>query len=151
MCENGYVYTNFAPDVRYVIDGKISNITIVVDKMLYGMGHDFGRLEVCEKKAIECYSLGYMGVRYIPLGAKAGDYYKEGEFEFYVKNRFDLNVFGKTYNVVRIDVKKLGSYSNSYFYNDKLGVIAIIVQNFDSKNIPESIYFLKGEVGLFAK
>lgn len=145
------LYINFAPDSRYSADGHDSRISFDLENGLYGYGHDYGKLSPCEAGSSRCIAFDFMALYELPDDAAANAEYTEGSYRFSVAREVDLSLLGWQRTVLRVDVSKDGKRSNSYLIDPQLGVVAIIVQNFGNEEIPESIYFLKGPAGVFAK
>jgi len=145
------LYVNFAPDIRYSANGQDSIISFELEKMLYGYGHDYGKLVPCVNGSTKCISLDFMALYDLPDDAAVGSEYVVGSYRFKVVRTIELSIVGCQRTAYRVDVMKDGQHSNSYLADPKLGVIAIITPNFGNKNIPESIFFLQGRAGVFKK
>lgn len=145
------LYINFAPDTRYSVDGYDSRISVDLEKGLYGYGHDYGKLTPCTDGSKGCITFDFMALYELPGDAAVGAEYAAGKHKFSVVRKVELSLLGSQRSVLRVDVAKDGKRSNSYLIDPQLGVVAIIVPNFGNKEIPESIFFLKGGAGLFAK
>lgn len=145
------LYVNSAPDMRYSVNGRDSRISFDLEKHLYGYGHDYGKLDPCADGSKGCITFDFMALYELPEGAATGDKYAAGQHRFNVAATVDLSLLGSHRNVFRVDVTKDGKRSNSYLFDHQLGVVAIIVPNFGDKEIPESIFFLQGSAGVFAK
>lgn len=145
------LYINHAPDVRYSVDGFDSRIAFDVEGSLFGYGNNYGNIIACEKNSTVCVSFDFMALYKLPEDAPVGSEYFEGDYGFKISRKSELYLLGVKYEVFRVDVAKNGKHANSYLWNAGRGVIAIIVPNFGNNKIPESIFFLKGPEGIYAK
>lgn len=145
------LYINFAPDTRYSADGHDSRIALDLKEGLFGYGHDYGKLAPCVDGSKGCITFDFMALYELPEDAAVGAEYAEGKHKFSVVRKVELSLLGSQRNVFRVDVAKDGKHSNSYLIDSTLGVVAIIIPNFGNSGIPESIFFLKGRAGVFAK
>jgi len=143
------LYVNFAPDSRYSSNGQDSRIVFQLEKRLYSYGHDFGVLAPCADNSTECFAFDFMALHELPNSGVVGSEYAAGDYKFNVVKQVELSLLGLELHVFRVDVTKNGERSNSYLIDPKIGVVAIIVNNFGNKEIPESIFFLQGSVGIF--
>lgn len=144
------LYVNYAPDLRYSANGLDSRIAVLPDKGLYGFGHDFGKLAACADAAENCLVLDHMALLELAEDVAAGAVYKVGAFEFRVVRLTEVSFAGLQRQAYRLDVSKNGIPSNSYLHDSELGVVAIITRNFGNREIPESIFLLRGSAGIFA-
>lgn len=144
------VYVNYAPDLSYSANGLDSRIAVLPDKGLYGFGHDFGKLAACADAANNCLVLDFMAVLDLPEDVAVGAVYKVGAFEFRVARLTEVSFAGLQRQAYRVDVSKNGTPSNSYLHDSELGVVAIITRNLGNREIPESIFLLRGPAGIFA-
>lgn len=143
-----WTYVNYAPGASRASVDQESRITLVVDKGLFGYGHDYGKLGHCADT--DCLTFDFMALRGLPDSADVGSSYSNGAFTFTVSRAVNVNLVGQSHRTLRVDVRKYGNLVNSYLLDKEDGVIAIITPNFDLKAIPESIYFLEGRQGVFA-
>lgn len=143
-------YVNHAPDVGHASADHDSRITFVLDKGLYGYGHDFGALAACGGPSKACIAFDFMAVRALPDDARIGSTYQEGAYTFTVSRVVKLSLLGRTFSPYRVEVTKGDERANSYLFDARRGVIAIGVANFGTASIPESIFFLSGEKGVLA-
>lgn len=144
-------YINYAPDLSWAGDDFTSRITLVVDKDLFGYGHSYGMLGRCRDGDSSCMTVDFMALRPLPVGAEVGSSYKEGPYAFRVSRAVDLAILGHQLRTLRVDVTKDGKAVNAYLFERERGIVAIMPVNFGVKGIPESIYLLEGERGVFAE
>ncbi len=144
-----FVYISYAPDVRYSINGKDAKIVLVPEKSGYSYGHDFGNLRACSPEASQCLALDFMAVAAVPPEVRPGSKFSEGEFTFEVGELTELRVLGTTESAYLVTVKKRGLLANRYYFSRVHGVIGIVVLNFENKQIPESIFLIASQNGLF--
>lgn len=146
------LYVNLAPDIRYENSNHDSRISFLRDRGIFSFGHDFGKLKSCsDSSGSDCVVFDFMAIKELPSDVKVGSRYKEGLHEFVVARKVDLSLAGRTFSPYRVEVTKDGKPANAYLFDVDLGVIGINIINFDNKNIPESLYFLSGERGIFAE
>lgn len=145
------LYINHAPDVRYSVDGFDSRISFDIEEGLFSYGNDYGDITTCEKNSTSCVSFDFMALYKIPENTSVGSEYWEGSYRFKISRKSELHILGVKYDVFRVDVAKNDKRANSYLWNAGRGVIAIIVLNFENKEIPESIFFLQGSEGIYAR
>lgn len=143
------LYINHAPDVRYSADGLDSRIGIDLEKDLYGYGHDYGRVLPCAGDKKKCIAVDFMALAQLPADIAVGTKFSTGAWDFEVSRQFRMSIAGGERDVLRVDVRKEGSPSNAYLYDSELGVLAVIVLNFENERIPESIFLLSGPAGVF--
>ncbi len=146
-----WAYVNHAPDSSRATAEQEARITLVTDKGLFGYGHDYGKLGRCTDSDSNCITFDFMALRDIPGNADVGSTYTEGAHSFKVSRVVNLSLIGQVHRTLRVDVTTGGKPANSYLFDKDRGVVAIVTPNFDVKGIPESIYFLEGGLGIFAK
>lgn len=143
-----WTYVNYAPESSGASVAQESRISLLVDKGLFGYGHDYGKLGRCADT--DCLTFDFMALRTLPASADVGSSYSNGPFTFVVSRAVNISLVGQVHQTLRVDARKDGKLANAYLFDRELGVIAIITPNFDLKAIPESIYFLEGSEGVFA-
>lgn len=145
------LYINHAPDVRYSADELDSRIAFDAENGLFGYGNSYGEMVACVTESTACVSFDFMALYSLPDDASVGSEYSEGDYRFNVLRKYELRLLGVKHDVFRVDVAKNDKHANSYLWDTRQGVIAIIVPNFGNKEIPESIFFLHGSEGIYAK
>lgn len=144
-------YINYAPESSRVSADQDSRITLLPDKGLFGSGHDYGEIHPCAGNGSNCFAFDFMALRSLPGNADVGSSYLEGIYSFRVSRVVNLSLIGQVHRTLRVEVMKDGTLANSYLFERERGVIAILVPNFGLKSIPESIFFLEGDQGVFAE
>ncbi|MER2177820.1 MAG: hypothetical protein ABS955_09040 [Stenotrophomonas maltophilia] len=148
----GVLYVNYAPDKRYASDDDVSRLVIIPERGLYGYGADFGKLRGCDGDEVrQCIAVDFMAIRGLPEGAKVGDNFSAGEFAFRVSRKIVIPMLSGGRDLLRVDVRRDGVYANSFLFDSERGVVAIVVRNFQNKDIPESIFFLREGSGIFSR
>jgi len=150
--QHEYGYINYAPDRSYTASEKEQSIgmAILMDKQVFGLGHIFDVLKPCAVSLDDCVVFNGMAIKRLPPEAAVGKTYKEGRFEFKLTSNSALDLLGRTFHVIRVDVFNDGMTSNAYLFDRDRGVIAIIMKHAENKEIPESIFFLRADKGLYA-
>ncbi|TPD98475.1 hypothetical protein FJP65_05705 [Stenotrophomonas maltophilia] len=145
------VYINYAPDMRYSVNGIDSRLTILREKGLFGYGSEFGKLEPCQTGgSLDCLKVDFMALYRVPDGGKIGDKYKEGEFTFTVVRALAIPMLADSREVLEVDVAKGDAQANSFYFDVKRGVVGVKIRNFGNGSIPTSVFFLERGNGLFS-
>lgn len=150
--QHRYTYVNYSPDRSYTASEKEERVGmgILMDLRTFGLGHIFDVLKPCAGSLDDCVVFNGMAVKKLPADAVVGKNYREGRFEFKVTARSDLSLVGRSYQVLRVEVFNDGVASNAYLFDEEHGVVAIIMKNEGNKDIPESIFFLEAQKGLYS-
>ena len=131
--------------------GLIVLWVMLLDKGLFSFGHDLGKIQPCSSESKDrCFTFDFMAIRSLPPDASVGSRYSEGNHDFHVTRQVDILLAGRTFTPYRVEVFKEGKPANSYLFDKNLGVVGIGIFNFDNRNIPESLFFISGERGVFA-
>lgn len=148
---DSYLYVSYSPDKRYSPNGLDSRIALIPGERLFGYGHGFGQMFPCMTGRSDCVSFSGMAVLQLPESTVVGDAFDVGEYHFQVKAQQSLLLLGCSYDALRVEVRKNNEFSNSFLFSATKGVIAIGTKNAEDENVPELLFLLAGDEGLFAR